>query len=398
MKILQLNNCCTSSPGMLMGAISKCLTEHDIENKCLFTYGESRYPNSVKYGNDAGVKLDALASRLSGRYGFVSAGLTRKLIHIVEEFEPDLVQMHVIHGHDLNMNTFFHYLAKQNIPVVYTFHDTWAFTGYCSNYDEVKCEKWKTECHSCPVYHDYSWFFDRSFKNHADKINAIQGIPHIEIVTPSNWMKRQVEASRLNQLPVTVIPNGIDTNVFKPKQTNIKQQLGIETKKMVLAVAMELSESKGANDLIALSKLLPDSYQLVLVGVPEEKNKLFPDQIICCPKTGSRDRLAEFYSAADVFLNPTHGDNFPTVNLESLACGTPVVTYDVGGSPEMIDRETGIVVQPGNIEELCIAVGEADEMKNSSAAVCRKRAVELYDQKVFGERYYTLYQKVLSEN
>ena len=381
---------------MLMRTISGYLTSQGVSNECLYTFGNGNYPNTIKYGTDFGVKLNALRSRITGRYGFVSDDFTRTLIKHIESYQPDLIQIHVIHGHDLNMKTFFSYLKEKKIPVVYTFHDTWPFTGYCPNYDDAHCGKWKTECNTCPVYRTYSWFTDNSKQNHNDKITAISGIPNIRIVTPSSWMKQQVNESRLKELPIAVIPNGIDTTIFQPRTSNLKEELGIQDKKMVLAVAIEISESKGSNDLIALSKLLPDSYQLVLVGVPEEKKKLFPDNVICCPRTSSREKLAEFYSAADVLVNPTHGDNFPTVNLEALACGTPVVTYDVGGSPETIDEQTGLVVPPMDVEALCDAVIKVADNKNSWSAACRKRAVECFDQEVFARNYYNLYQSMLN--
>ena len=396
MKIAQLNSSCGGSPGMLMRTLSQKLQKSGHECRVYYTFGTSSIPDAIKYSSDIEVKVNALASRITGNYGFVSDVSTKRLIRHLEEYQPDLIQIHTIHGHDLNCERFFGYISEKRIPLVYTFHDAWAFTGYCAFYDSIPCEQWKTACQKCPVYRRYSWFRDQSRVNFLRKQSCLCSLENLTIITPSRWLKEEAGKTFLKSVPCRVIPNGIDTGVFHPKESRIKEKLGIEGKKMVLGIALSMSKLKGIDDLIALSGILPEDHQLVLVGVPEKMRKELPDTIIACQRTDSREALAEYYSAADVMVNPTHGDNFPTVNLEALACGTPVVTYDVGGSPEAIDSETGIVVNEGDLSELKEAAVQMAHKKPEISDACRNRAVRLYDQEVFAKNYIDLYQQILT--
>ena len=395
-KVVQLNSSLRGSPGTLMRSISNYLDKNQISNEMLITFGESDAKNTCKYGTDFGVKWNALKSRISGRYGFCSDSFTSALISHLEKDIPDLIQIHTIHGHDLNISRFFKYVKEREIPVVYTMHDCWAFTGYCPYYDSVNCEKWKTECSDCPLYRQYSWISDRSRQNFRDKKDALLSLRNFQIVTPSKWLKEQISDSFLKEVPCTVIPNGIDTDLFRPLQTNLKEKMGIENKKMILGVAISISEGKGKYDFIELSKKLPDDYQIVLVGV-DESDHSFPDSIICKPRTTSKQELAEYYSAADVFLNPTHFDNFPTVNLESLACGTPIVTYKAGGADEAIDENTGKSVPLHDLDALSAAVMEVAEKKPEYTESCRNKAENEYGEERFAGRYLQLYRRMLSE-
>ena len=379
-----------------MKTISRHLDECHIQNEMLITFGKDNSPNTTKYGTDFGVKANALQSRLSGRYGFCSKRFTSNLIEHLEKNKPDLIQIHTIHGHDLKFDDFFEYTADKKIPIVYTMHDCWAFTGYCPYYDSVNCKKWETECFECPLFRKFSWFFDRSKENYNDKKEALLALDNFHIVTPSQWLKNQISKSFLKYTPCTVIPNGIDTEAFRPGNSDLKKTLGINDKKMVLGVALSISEGKGKNDFLELSERLPKEYQLVLVGVNESDHS-FPDSIICKPRTSNQKELAEYYSAADVFLNPTHYDNFPTVNLEALSCGTPIVTYQVGGASEAIDSNTGKSVPFQDIEAMKEAVIEVAQNKNYFTDFCRSKAEKEYSETVFADRYLKLYERILSD-
>ena len=394
-RIIQLNSSLQGSPGAMMKILSDALTKTGIINEMLITFGEDDYPNTFKYGTDAGVKMNALLSRISGRYGFCSNSFTHRLIRYLEDNRPDLVQIHTIHGHDLNLKTFFSWLKEKNIPVVYTVHDTWPFTGYCPNYDDIECIKWQSSCKKCPVYRKYSWFIDQSSANYRDKKNALTALPKLIPVTPSEWMKSQVQKSFLKDEPCIVIPNGIDTDIFNIKNTDLKNRLGIENKKMILGIANHISEAKGKRDFIELARILPEDYVMVLVGITPEERTVYPNGMLLKERTKDKRELVEYYNAADVLLNPTHGDNFPTVNLEALSCGTPVVTYRVGGSPETIGDETGRTVEFGDIQGLKDAVIETAGKKEALSLKCRKRAVEKYDLQVFKENYIQLYQSLM---
>ena len=398
MKIVQINSQLGGSTGHLMRLLSRAMQQEGIESRMFYTYATGvDDPDAVCYSSHSEIKRNALLSRLSGGYGFQSAGATKRLIALLETERPDLVHIHNIHGHDLNLEMFYRWVGDQKIPVVHTLHDCWEFTGYCPHFQSVKCEKWKTECHDCPLHHRYSWFFDCSRKNIDRKKAASAAIRDLYLVTPSNWLKGEVEQSFLQDRPCVVIPNGIDTDVFRPMVSDLKQELGIFEKKMVLNVAMTVSQAKGKDNLIALSQMLPKDYCLVLVGVPDEHRDDFPDNIIVRPRTASQKELAAYYAVADVFVNPTHEDNFPTVNLEALACGTPVVTFDAGGAGEMLNDTVGRKVAIGDDAALAAAVMEMAEKKDELSNFCRAHVLEHYTQQIFCDSYLRLYRNILTK-
>lgn len=396
MKIAQFNAGLSGSPGMLMWVISEEMDAQNIDNRMLITYGNDAHANVFKYASDQEIKVNALKSRIAGNWGFEARKQTDRALNYLQEYQPDLIHVHNIHGHDLVFDTFFAYAKEKKIPVVYTFHDCWAFTGYCTHYVRYACDKYRTQCRNCPQYRSYSWFLDRSTENYERKKQALLSLPSLTVVTPSRWMADQVRMSFLKGTATVVIPNGIDTGIFRPVNSDVRERLGIGNRKMILAIANAISAEKGREDLLELHDRLSSDEVLVLVGITEDVKKELPDTIIALPRTNSQSELAEYYSAADVLINPTHEDNFPTVNIEALACGTPVVTYDVGGSPEAIDDMTGTAVPEGDITALYAAVRN---LKKTTAVheVCRKRAVMYYDKHGFAERMINLYRKILSD-
>lgn len=398
MKIVQINSQLGGSTGGLMRLLSHAMKQAGIENRMFYTFDTGiQDPDAVCYSSHREIRMNAALSRLTGGYGFQSAAATKRLIAMLEDYQPDLVQIHNIHGHDLNLETFYHWLGEKKIPVVHTLHDCWEFTGYCPHYQTVQCEKWQTECHDCPLYRSYSWFFDQSRKNYQRKKASSSAISSLNLVTPSHWLKGEVEKSFLKNRSCIVIPNGIDTEVFKPDSADLKAQLGIAGKKMVLNAAMTVSQAKGKDDLIALSRTLPADYCLVLVGVPKGHQNDFPDNVIVKPRTASKQEMAAYYAAADVFVNPTHEDNFPTVNLEALACGTPVVTFDAGGAGEMITDTIGKKVPVGDDSALLDAVITMAEKKEAVSELCRSHVLAQYTQQIFCDSYLRLYDDILAK-
>ena len=172
------------------------------------------------------------------------------------------------------------------------------------------------------------------------------------IVTPSKWLANLVNESFLSKYEVKVINNGIDLKVFKPTEGNFREVYGLQDKTIILGVASVWTERKGYNVFLELANMLDDSYKIVLVGVSENQKKNLPKNILGITRTNNVRELAQIYTAADVFLNPTLEDNFPTTNLESLACGTPIITFNTGGSKECENIDNGIVIQKENFEKL----------------------------------------------
>lgn len=374
MKIVQLNVTCGSgSTGKICLAVSKILNEKEIENYILYSEGESSYENAIKYTSNFQIKFEALKSKVFGEYGFNSKAITKKLINELEKIKPDIVHLHNLHGHGCNLQMLFDYFKKEKIKLYWTFHDCWAFTGYCPHFDMIGCEKWKTQCEKCPQKGSYSFFFDKSDKLFSKKKELFSGLD-LTIITPSEWLAGLVKKSFLKNYKVIVINNGIDLLSFKPSESDFRQRYNIEDKLIVLGVAFNWDERKGIDVFSYLAGTLPSDFQIVLVGTKEEDKKSLPKNIIAINKTESQKELAQIYTAADVFVNATREDTFPTVNIEALACGTPVITFDTGGSGEIIDGSCGIKVNKNDTQALLNAIMSFKSSGLFSEENCIKRA------------------------
>lgn len=394
MKIVQINATCgIGSTGKICVGISELLADKGVENYILCSRSNG-YSLGIECANDYYTKLQALKSKVLGNYGFNSVIETKKIIAELDKIKPDIVHLHNIHGHDCNLAMLFKYFKKNNTKLIWTFHDCWAFTGYCPHFAMMKCDKWQTECHDCIQRKYYSWFFDRS-KQLFNRKKALLSELDLTVVTPSQWLADLVKQSFLKDYPVEVINNGIDLGVFKPRESDFRKKHGIDDKKIILDVAFGWDVRKGLDVFHELNKRLPDDYKIVLVGTNAETDKRLPERIISIHRTQNQQELAEIYSAADVFVNPTREDNYPTVNMESIACGTPVITFKTGGSPETIDHTSGSVVECDDIDALEREIIRICEDKPYSKENCIAKAQEFEKVKRFQE-YVDLYERVLN--
>lgn len=331
-------------------------------------YGRENVPEqfqryAVRIGNDLDMRLHGVKARLLDASGFGSKSATKRFIKWVKDYDPDVIHLHNIHGYYINIEILFNYLKNSGKPVVWTLHDCWAFTGHCAYFDFAGCEKWKTGCYGCPLKKSYpsSILIDRSKKNYIQKRRLFTTLSNMTVVTPSQWLAGLVKKSYLGKYNIRVINNGIDTEVFKPTSGDFRQKYNIGSKKIILGVAGVWDRRKGFEDFYKLSSILEDSYQIVLVGLNEKQISALPKNIIGISSTESASELAEIYTAADVFVNPTLEDNYPTVNLEAQACGTPVITYNTGGSPESVDFNG--VVSKSDVKAIADLVKQTEQLK-----------------------------------
>ena len=392
MKIVQINATCgVGSTGKICVGISEILTENNVENYILCSrsngYRLGRLCADLQY-----VKIQALKSRILGNYGFNSRKATCKIITELENIQPDIVHLHNIHGHDCDLSELFTYFKKKKTKLVWTFHDCWAFTGYCTYFDMVKCNQWKTKCEKCAKKREHSWLFDQSEKLFEKKKALFAGLD-LTIVTPSRWLADLAKQSFLRDYPIHVINNGIDLSVFGPSESDFREKNGLENKKIVLGVSFEWGKRKGADVFAALSKRLPDDYKIILVGIDDKTKKALPSSILSVRRTQNQKELAEIYTAADIFVIPTREENYPTVNMEALACGTPVLTFRTGGSPEMLDETCGSVVDCDDIETLEKEIIRICTEKPYSAEACIKKALEFDKNERFKE-YLKVYESM----
>jgi len=353
MKILMINVVCgIRSTGRICTDLAQALELQGHEVK--IAYGRENVPNqyqkyAIRIGTDLDVKVHGLKARLLDDAGFGSKKATEQFIEWIKEYNPDVIHLHNIHGYYINVEVLFKYLRKCGKKIIWTLHDCWSFTGHCVYCQMDQCEKWKYGCSACPVYRtEYPVSFtDNSKKNWIIKKDLFCGINDVTLITPSQWLANKVQKSYLSEYPVTVINNGIDTSIFMPIDSDVKERNKIDDRKIVLGVASVWDRRKGVDDFIKISKKLPKQYIVVLIGLTAKQINSLPENVLGIQKSNSSRELAEWYSAADVFVNPTYEDNYPTTNLEAIACGTSVITYNTGGS---VESANGAVVEKGNTD------------------------------------------------
>ena len=403
MKILQINTTVNSgSTGRIAEDLGQILISND--HQSYIAFGRDAQPSASKVfriGNKLSILWHVMITRLFDRHAFASKRATNKLIEWIKLINPDVIHFHCLHGYYINIRILFNYLETTNIPIIWTFHDAWAFTGHCTYFDYKNCFKWRIKCEKCPNLRAYpeSILYDNSTLNYYEKKALFTKVKRMIIVSPSKWLANYTQESFLKEYPVELIHNGINLEVFKPTDTGIvKDKYLLKNKHIVLGVASVWSHRKGLSDFIKLRSMLDTSYLLVLVGLSAEQQKDIPEGILCIKRTENIKELAGLYSAADVFVNPTLVDNFPTTNIEALACGTPVITYNTGGSPEAIDEFTGITTPKGDIVKLRDAIVEIIlKGKDHYTAACRERAIQMFDKNERYADYLTLYQKTLNQ-
>jgi len=391
----------TGSTGTIAEAIGGMALSYGWESYI----AHGRYPRKstskiIRIGTDLDVYLHGIETRLFDRHGLGSRRATKKLVVQISEINPDIIHLHHLHGYYINIDIVFKYLHKANKPVVWTFHDCWAFTGHCCHFDYIGCEKWKIECNNCPQKKEYpkSFFIDKSKKNYYRKQYLFTSLQNLTIVSVSKWLNNLVSQSIFKNTPHRYIYNGVDTEVFKPNENSeaTKVVYNVKNKYLILGVASPWGKRKGFSDFIQLSKYLKSDEVVILVGLNKWEIDILPNNVVGLLKTENKQQLVDLYSAADVFVNPTLEDNFPTTNIEALACGTPVITYNTGGSPEAITNDTGIVVEKGSITGLLKAIEKVRAVeKKQFTESCRKRAVDNYSKDKQFLKYFELYNKLL---
>lgn len=397
-----------TSTGRIMQEIGELAMQHGWRSCIAYSKGrdgiKSCQSEVIPVGNKWSTIWHGLETRLFDRHGLASNEATRLFVKQIQELKPDVIHIHNIHGYFLNYQILFDFLAQSNIPVVWTVHDCWLYTGHCYYYSYAGCNKWQTGCGHCPQKKEFpaSWLIDRSHQNYEDKKQAFTSLPQdqLTIVPVSEWIREEMQHSFLRNNQFHVIHNGINTNIFNiynPEQ--VKQKYGLNGKHILLGVASIWSREKGFDDCIQMADFLHPDEMLVLVGVRPEQQKKLKKNMLGIPRTENIHQLAELYAAADAFINPTWQDNYPTVNLEAIACGTPVVTYRTGGSIEAITDQTGFIVPQGNVKEMLEAARLISQRgKAYYQQPCRTYALENFRKEDRYQDYLDLYDKLTERN
>ena len=396
MKVLQINTVYPKgSTGKIAKGIHDVCAEHGIECKTAYRYSEKNdnFSDTFTVSSWWDTHIHNRLARVTLFQGMFSKRKTKAFLRQVDKYAPDIIHVHNVHGNYIYIPALFEYMSSRNIKTVWTLHDCWSFTGNCPHFEFINCKKWQTECSNCPIY-----------KNKVNQ-KAVTKMFHLKkkyfgrahnmtIVTPSEWLAGLVKQSFLGGYPVKVINNGIDLSVFKPTDSDFREKRACQNKHILLGVAFGWGYKKGLDVFVELSKRLTSEYQIVLVGTDDDIDKQLSGNIISIHRTNNQAELAEIYTAADLFVQPTREDTYPTVNIESLACGTPIVTFRTGGSPEIVDDTCGSVIDVDNIDAMEREIIRICEEKPYSKEDCILRASR-FDMKKRFEEYVDLYKALL---
>ncbi len=403
MKLLQINvDANNGSNGSIAQELGKEALRRGWES--YIAYGRRSVPSEstlIRIGNDLDVKIHGIQSRLFDNHGLASKSATRQFLKSVDEIRPNLIHLHNIHGYYLNYKLLFEYFKEKNIPIVWTFHDCWPFTGHCGYFESVQCEKWKTGCHSCELrkFYPKSLFLDRSSRNFRLKKSLFTSINSLHITTVSKWLMSKVRDSFFRDYPISTVYNFVNEKIFSPNVERISRcDYGLDDRKILIGAAANWVPSKGIPDFNALADSLSDKYQIVMVGVTEEVKNQISSNVHCLPRVESPQKLAALYAEADILLNLSRQETFGMTTLEAMACGTPGISYNNTACPEVLSNDTGVIVPTGNIK----AVEEAIELiekkgKKSFKDNCVARANTIFSKNNIISQYFDVYDKALSE-
>lgn len=394
-KLLQINSTANwGSTGKIAEQIGELAMAHGWAS--YIAYGRSSNKSKshlIHIGSKVGQAWHLIISRLFDMHGLGSRLATKRLIRKIEAIKPDIIHLHNIHGYYVNYKLLFEYLNSIDTPIVWTLHDCWSFTGHCAHFVEAGCNKWQHGCGNCELLARYPIaLMDNSRANHRIKQRLFTKA-NVTIVPVSNWLSDFVKNSFLSRKHRVVIHNGVNIDTFRPVDTLT------DSKKNLIGVSSVWDNSKGLSDFYKLRSILAtDTYNVTLVGLTKTQIENLPEGINGIERTNNVEELAQLYSRADAFINPTYADTFPTTNLEAMACGTPVITYKTGGSPESITPDTGIVVEQGDIEGLAQAIKTVCENgKDHYRAACRQHALKHFDKTTCFEKYIELYDNILTK-
>ena len=401
MKVVQINCVSYGSTGHIARAIHQKAQSEGIESWVMYGVGPEAEHGCVQISNQLDYRFHTYFGRLTGLHGYYSKGVTKNLLRELDEINPDIVHMHNLHGDYINIGLLFDWLKSRNQTCVFTLHDCWLFTGGCAHFTMAKCHRWLDSCGKCCQQNVYpkSYLFDTSRKCLKDKKEWFNGLNDVHITTVSQWLGLEAKKSYLGRYPVETIYNGIDTNVFQPIKSNVREKYGIpHASIMVLGVSSIWNDKrKGLNQFAALREILPSEYCIVLVGPNEEQKKSMPNGVICISRTENQKELAELYSTADVFINVSPEETFGLVTAEALACGTPAIVSTETACPEVIEQKSGIAIDTLDIKKLSDSVQRicSANFKYIHRNDCIKRITENFTLKKMTDEYIALYKGIM---
>lgn len=396
MKILHINSVCgVTGTGHIVTDLYDAAVARGFE--CMISYGEHKYKNApegrqtIEIGSLWDCQKHALLTRLCDMQGFGSRRATQIFLESVDNYKPDVIHLHNLHGYYMNIGLLFEFLKQRKVRVIWTLHDCWPFTGHCVHFKSVGCERWKEGCYDCPQTKEYpsSWWVDRSYKNYLKKKEIFSGVEDMTLLVPSHWMEKRVRQSFLQNYNIQVVYNGIDLSKFKPEHSDFRQKYGLENQYIVLGVANVWVERKGLKTFLELAEVLGKDYSVVLVGLNAEQIAQLPQGVLGLPRTDNVIQLVQIYTAADVFVNPSREETFGLTVAEAMACGTWPIVYTDTACAEVVEQGVGQVVC-GGVQELKKAI----EIHRSQVPMENiEKYAQVFSKERFGTEILDIYEK-----
>lgn len=391
----------TGSTGQIVLGLQDYLQNKGEEVFVAYGRGQmSAEHNTMKIETKVGNYVHALMTRITDKTAFYSKKATGRLLHLLDDFNPDVIHIHNLHGYYLDIQMLFEYVKMKDIPTVCTLHDCWMFTGHCSHFTSAACDKWIEGCYSCPQKKEYpaSYVMDNSSSNYIKKKECFTNVPHMRLITPSNWLKDLVKQSFLAEYPCEVIYNGLETDLYKPNLDNdVREKYQLGNKKIVLGVANVWTVTKGYDDFLELSDLLDDTYQIIMVGLSEKQIKNLPRNIIGIERTNNKKELIDLYSAADVYFNASVQETMGLTTAESTMCGTPVIVYNATAIPESVSKQNGVIVEPHDLHRVVDAIHMLEINKQTYYQQCIVYG-KRFRKEFSDEKYYSVYKDMINES
>ncbi len=403
MKILQINATYgNTSTGSIVYDIDNILQKASYQSKVACIVSSVQSDNIILVGTKRDRKWHALWARITGKQAFYSKKSTRKFLKKLQGDMPDIIHLHNIHSNFLNLPILINFVKKNKIPLVITFHDCWYFTGKCYHFLDNGCDKWKTLCEKCPKrYKDIPSIFFDSSKNVFTKKKHLFDMENLYIVGCSKWVSEEARQSPLlEKAQIFQIYNGIEPSLFNPDRGDLREELGLENSFVLVTMANKWFDSRNKDIRKGvLDWLKSKDAKAIIIGCSEEQIKDYQSvtNTICLGFIKDREYLVKAYNTASVFLNLTFVDTLPTVNMEAASCGVPIITYNSGGSGELVlEGKTGYVIQPLDQEALICSLEKVRDGKIEKVD-CRKWAIENFDKEKNYQKYLDLYQNILDK-
>lgn len=396
-KLIQINTVCNGSTGNIMYQIQKQAQDSGYETLSLYGRRKGfRDVSCAKYGHGVSFWIHVILTTAFDAHGLGSYFYTRSMVKRIQEEKPDIIHLHNVHGYYLHLPTLFRYLKTQYTgKLVWTFHDCWPVTGHCPHFVAAQCDKWKTECKKCPNKKSYpiSWGLDGSKRNYRMKKRLFTAIEDMVIISPSQWLANIVKQSYFKDTKCVVVPNGINLQTFYPREEDtVTQKYNIpDDKKIILGVASVWDERKGLKVFRDLAKELSGEYRIVLVGLSKRQIAGLPENIIGIPRTESADELAQLYTKAAIFINPSKEESFSLVTIEAMACGTPVIAMDTSAPRELVSGSNGVLLSDDNVQNYLKAIRDieqkdldknliVDSVQQYSVGNMTKKVLDIYEE------------------